>query len=764
MQLTRRGILAGAALGGGLLVAWTLLPRQFDNPLAPSDNEVAFDAWVKIAADGVVTVAVPQLEMGQGVTTLLPQIVAMELGADWRQVAVEPAPVSGAYANLPLAARWVPLWRPLLPDLASQPDDFLVERFAQGNNFTATAQGFTLPAYELACREAGASARAMLAMAAADRWDVAWEECEAAGGFIRHGENVASFAELALDAARFDAPEVPPLRAQSPSEPVGDIALGDQPRTAFPRLDLPSKVDGSHVFAADVRLPDMVYAAIRHAPLDKATLAQFDPALASGQRGLIQLVRGKNWLAALGETWWAAEEALKKIAPRFSYVRTVRSETIATKLDEAVLRGKAKVFATRGNGAQGLQSNEARRYEIAPALHATLETSSATARLIDGTLELWLATQAPEAARVAAARALGISTSNVVLYPVSAGGSFDRRLDNAIAIEVALLAREAGRPVQLTWSRWQEHVASYPRMPAVGILGAQVSADGTIATLRARLASPPTMREFGCRLFDNQTSWAAIDSVAGEADPFAVEGMDPPYAIPNVAVEHVSVAIALPTAPMRGRADAITCFMRESFLDEIARTYEREPLSYRMAMLGGDARLAACLQQVARMAEWDGGAPGTGQGLACHVMSDGVAGLGEQAPATGRIAVIATASAGAGGVRVSRIAACVDIGRVVNRDLALQQIEGGLIFGLSLALGSATDYADGLPTHGRLAALGLPTLADCPEIAVEFIASDLPPFDPGEIGVAAVAPAVANAFFAATGLRLRRLPLISALA
>ncbi len=764
MQVTRRGILAGAAAGGGLLVAWTLLPREFDNPLAPSENEIAFDAWVKIAADGVVTVAVPQLEMGQGVTTLLPQIVAMELGADWRQVAVEPAPVSGAYANLPLAARWAPLWMPLLPDLASQTDDFLVKRFAEGSNFTVTAQGTTLAAYELACRDAGASARAMLAMAAADIWGVPWEECEASGGFIRHGENVASFAELALDAARYDPPAVPPLRTEPPSEPVEDIGLGDQSRTAFPRLDLPSKVDGSLVFAADVRLPDMVYAAIRHSPLDKGTLAEFDPARASGQRGLIQLVRGKDWLAALGETWWAAEAALRKIAPQFSYVRTVRSEKIADQLDEAVLRGEATVFGTRGNGAEGLQSNEARRYEIAPAVHATLETSCATARLMDGTLELWLPTQAPEAARVAAARALGISTSDVVLYPVSAGGSFDRRLDNAVAIEVALLAREAGRPVQLTWSRWQEQLASYPRMPAIGILGAEAGADGTIATLRARLASPPFMREFGRRLFDNQTSWAAIDAVAGEADQFAVEGMMPPYAIPNVAVEHVPVSIALPTAPMRGRADAITCFMRESFIDEIAHEYDREPLSYRIGMLGGDTRLAACLQQVARMAEWDGGAPGTGQGLACHVMREGVTGIGEPAPATGRIAVIATASAGTGGVRVSRLSACVDIGRVVNRDLALQQIEGGLIFGLSLALGSSTDYADGMPTHGRLAALGLPTLANCPEITVEFIASDLPPFSPGEIGVTAVAPAVANAFFAATGLRLRRLPLISAIA
>jgi isoquinoline 1-oxidoreductase beta subunit len=309
--------------------------------------------------------------------------------------------------------------------------------------------------------------------------------------------------------------------------------------------------------------------------------------------------------------------------------------------------------------------------------------------------------------------------------------------------------------VQLTWSRLQEHVASYPRSPAAGVLAAQTDDEGNIRTLRLRVASPPTMREFGRRLFDNEVTWAAIDGLEGEADGFAVAGLVGPYGVPNLSVEHAPVTLMLPTAPMRGQADGTNCFMRECFIDELAQEYEREPMSYRIAMLGQDPAMADVLQRAARLASWDGGRPGSGQGIACHRMQ-----LGE---AVGRIAVVAEASAGEGGVRVRRLFASVAIGRVVNRDIALQQIEGGLVFGLAMALGCATEYSEGLPTHQRLSALAMPTLEDCPQIEIELVESDAEPFDPGEIGVPPVAPAVANAFASATGVRLRSIPLLSAL-
>jgi isoquinoline 1-oxidoreductase beta subunit len=232
-----------------------------------------------------------------------------------------------------------------------------------------------------------------------------------------------------------------------------------------------------------------------------------------------------------------------------------------------------------------------------------------------------------------------------------------------------------------------------------------------------------------------------------------LEGLMPAYSIPNVAIDHVPVSIGLPTGRLRGNAHGYTAFMVESFIDEVAQRKGQEPLAFRIGMLGQDLRLAQCLERASRLGEWGGGAPGTSQGLACHRMGDSLTG--------GRIALIATAAAGEGGVRVEKLAAAVDIGRVVNRDIALQQIEGGLLYGVGLALGSGIEYERGLPVQGRLAALDLPTLADSPEISVELIESNAAPFDPGELAVAPVAPAIANALFSATGLRLRRLPLLS---
>ena len=770
MKVTRRGVLVGAAAGGGLLVAWSLTPRRYATPLAPEPGEAAFDAWLTIGRDGVVTVAVPQLEMGQGVTTLLPQIVAMELGADWRQVAVEPAPISGAYANLPLAARWAEMWRPAwaapAARLADDPGDLLLERWAQAHAFTATAEGTALAAYELPCREAGASARAMLQMAAADRWDVKWEECQTQAGLVTHSDRRLGFGELAEAAARYSPPSPPPLRPDPPAEPAqaGDLA-GDA--LAYPRLDLPSKVDGSYLFAGDVRLPDMVFAAILHGPKPRAELLPFDEAAGARQPGFLGVVKGRRFLAALGETWWAAEQALGLLAPRFGVTDPLDSAALEQALDEALRVGEAHRVSERGAGAGAGAAGDAHlvsaRYDVAPALHTTLETASATARLKDGRLELWIASQAPEQARRAAAKAIGLGPGDVVLYPMPAGGSFDRRLEHDHAIEAAIIAREAaqshgGRPVQLLWSRWQEQLASHPRMPAAALLSARLAADGQIAALSARIACPPSAREFGRRLFANSTSWDAIDQTAGEADPLALEGALPPYAIADVAIDHVPARLALATGRMRANAHGLTCFMVESFVDELATAQQQEPLAYRVAMLGGDPRLVACLQRAARLARWDGGARGTGQGLACHVMGAGEEGGG------GRIALIASAEREGARVRVKRLSAAVDIGRVVNRDIALQQIEGGLVYGLGLALGSAVAYDKGLPAVARLAQLNLPTLADCPPIDIDLVASDAPSFDPGEIGVPPVAPAIANALFSAHGIRLRRLPLLSAAA
>lgn len=754
MAITRRGVLAGAAAGGGLLVAWWLLPREYRTPLVATGDEHVFGAWLKIATDGVVTVAVPQLEMGQGITTLLPQIVAYELGADWRQIAVEPAPVSGAYGNVPLAKKWMALWDPMLAGVSSATDDLMALRFAGSHRFNATAAGTSLEAYEMPCREAAAVARAMLAQEAASRWGVGWEECEVEGGFVTHGGKRATFGDLAEAAAEWTPPDPPPLRPEPPREKP--LPAESEAAPAFPRLDLPSKVDGSYRFAGDVRLPGMVFASIRHGPADGSELTGFNKDAAIGIRGLVGVIESKRWIAAAADTWWSADQALAAMKPKFVAPTPVNSSDIAARMDTVLTGGEAFPIAETGFGGEALtRVDMARRYEVEPAYAAPVETACAAARYADGRLDLWIATQAPEQARIAAARAIGISTEDVALYPMPAGGSFDARLEHDHAIEIALIAKELGRPVQLTWPRRSELIRSRPRAPAWLLLGAQLSRSnpGAIEALRLRIATPPAAREFGKRLFGNLSSMAAIRETSGEPDPLACEGAVPPYQVPALLVEHIPVEIGLPVGRVRGNSHGPTIFAIESFLDEIAAKNKLEPLSFRMTMLGGDVRLAACLQRAAQLAGWDGGVNQSGQGLACARIGEG--------PEAARIACVATARQGEGGVRVTRLSAAVDIGRIVNHDIAKQQIEGGLVFGIGIALGNPVKLRGGIPEVLDYEALGLPTLGDCPEMRIEFIPSEAPPADPGELGAVVAPPAIANALFSATGLRLRRLPLLS---
>jgi isoquinoline 1-oxidoreductase beta subunit len=439
------------------------------------------------------------------------------------------------------------------------------------------------------------------------------------------------------------------------------------------------------------------------------------------------------------------------------------SNAIDAALDAALAKGKATRLWRRGDPAALLeQPSLAARYDIEPALHAPLEPATCTARIEHGRLELWLATQAPEAARREGARAAGLGESDVVVYPMAAGGSFDARLDARIAGEAAALARATGKPVQLTWSRWQESLASLPRAPVAALLEAGMSPDKQqLLGWRSRIAAPASLRETAARVLDGESA-ASARRWQDSADPLALEGAMPPYAIPECAVDHVPVSLPLATARMRGGGAAVTAFLTESFIDECAHFGGSEPLSFRMAMLGGQPRLAACLQGVARLAMWGGGADASGQGIACHAMAL----AGPEGARHGSIAVVATARQADGAIRVETLSACVDIGRIVNVDLARQQIEGGLIFGLGLAVGGSSGYAAGRPLAGHFSQLGLPLLADCPKVDVVFVDSSAQPlaaapFDPGELGVVAVAPAIANALFSATGLRLRRLPLLS---
>jgi hypothetical protein len=443
------------------------------------------------------------------VTTLFAQIVAVELGADWAQVAVEPAPLSPAYADAVLAAHWAPLWLPtwlpILDDALGQPGNGLTALKAERGPMMLTVAGTGLAAFEQPLRVAAAALRAQLIDAAAAQWGVDAATLDTQDHAVIGGGKRLPFARLVEAALDRDPPADAPLRASPAREAPARFPAGSKP--AFPRLDLPAKVDGSFVFAADVRLPGMVHAAIAHGPQGDCVLSSWDAQGAARVPGCLGVVHAKGWVAAIGVTWHAADRAVAAMEPRFRARGPVADgNAIDAALDKALQQGKAQRLWGQGDPTALLEKPSlTARYDIATALHAPLEPATCTARIEHGRLELWLATQAPEAARREGARVAGLAEADVVVYPMAAGGSFDARLDARIAGEAAALARATGKPVQLTWSRWQESLASLPRAPVSALLEAGMSPDKQqVLGWRSRIATPASLRETAARVLDGE--------------------------------------------------------------------------------------------------------------------------------------------------------------------------------------------------------------------------------------------------------------------
>ncbi|PAX07174.1 xanthine dehydrogenase family protein molybdopterin-binding subunit [Sphingomonas lenta] len=722
-RVSRRGLLIGGGAGVGLVVAWSLWPRDYPANLAVGPGEHAFGAWLKVGEDGRVTVTVPQAEGGQGVYTALPQIVADELGADWRQVGVEAAPVNPLYAN-PLG----------VAELFEGAFGRVPERFASA---MLTAGSTSVRQFEGPARAAAATARALLQQAAARRWDVSWRDCGVDRGFVTHGTERLRFAELAADAVGGDAPDPPPVGQGR--------GAGRLTGKSVPRIDAPSKVDGSAQFAGDVRLQDMVHARVRGGPLGDGRLVSVDRTAADRVRGLVQVVETPRWVAAVGVTGWAAERGLDALKPRFETREVPPDEAAIRRALEAALRMEGKRVAGEGDVAAALGGGRRieATYAVGLGVHASIETASAVAAYRDGRLELWCQTEAPAHARAAAARGAGVGEGDVVVHPMLIGGGFGARLETELIEQAAHLAVVLRRPVNLVRTRSEEIAQGRHRPPAMARMAASLGAGGLVQGWSAKIASPATGKALARRLLGRAATLAS----AGER--YAVGGAAPPYRIPAWAVDHHAADIGIETGHLRGGAHGYTCFFNECFLDELAKAGGQEPVSFRIGMLGGNPRLARCLSTAASLGGWDGGRPGTGQGIACHSFRGG------------HIAVLAEADRSGGGrPRVTRLVAAADCGTMVNPDLVRQQIEGGLIFGLGLALGASTGLAAGRPTARGFDRLWLPLLVDAPEVTVDLIENGEASGGVSELAVPPVAPAVANALEAATGVRARTLPLL----
>jgi isoquinoline 1-oxidoreductase beta subunit len=559
----------------------------------------------------------------------------------------------------------------------------------------------------------------MLIGAAADRWNVDEKECDTADGLVINGVRTFTFGELAEEAAERSPPRHPVFRQSTKQR------LAGQP---LQRLDGPSKSNGSMRFAGDVRLPGMLYASVRLSP-PGGKLTRFERDAVKGAPGVRHVAARDDWVAVVADSWWWAERAMKAADPVFSGIQS--PSDMRGLFDKALTDGDAEEWFSRGDYDATVRGSRplAATYFVAPSPHLGLEPISATARPSGSGIELWSAALAPSLS----------GSGDALLYPMPAGepaGAAMEPIANPIA---SFLARELKRPVQVVLS--QSGSQNHDRLASGGLarMTALPGAGGLTAAWQMRVALADGLGSALARL--------AGDNAPSKFGKTSLDGAVPPYAIPHLRIEADHPALPFNFGYMRGSPKRELTFFTESFVDELARAAGLEPLAFRMAMLGTDARLARCLQGAARMAQWDGGGAGSTMGIA------GCSAFGSH------IGLVAMASIGDDQrVKVHRLAAAVDCGRVINSGLVQQQIEAGLVWALGQATAASPEWVAGMPRARPLGGIGLPRLGDTPDIAVQVIPSSEAPGGISSLAPTVLAPAVANAIFAGSGKRMRSLP------
>ena len=696
----RRTLLIGGVAGVGLIVAVAAWPRRAGSPLRAGKGERVFGPYLRIGSDGGVTVAVPQAETGQGSWTALAQIAANELGAAWEKVAVEPAPIAPGYANR-VAGQII------------------------GTATRLTGLSTSVRSFEAPLREAGAMARHLLCAAAAARWGVAVEQCDARDGMVSDGNRALAFAELVDEAALLHPPASVRLRG------AGKGPLAGQ---SLARIELPAKADGSLRFAGDVRLPGLRFAAVRMAP-PGGRLTGFDRAAAQ-VAGHVRLVVREEWIVAVAETSWAANRALGAANPQFRAPANSDSPAIEALLFGA-LAGPMRRTVGRGDYDEAVEGRRplAATYTIAPAPHWSIEPSTVVVRLAAGRCELWAGTRAADLVAAAAAKALALRAEDVTLYPMPLGDGGGAAIDARLATIAVTAARELGAPLALTMPAASAQNHDEARPPMMARIAALPAGANGIAAWHGRFA--------GAAGID-----AAVARAGGhEAPELSPRGAVPPYAAGAVRIEAASARLPIRSGYGRGDIEALTAFANESFIDELARARGVEPLAFRIGLLGGQPRLARVLSAAASRGGWDGGARGSAMGIAC-------------ASAFGsHIGLLAEASIGPDQrIKVSRLVAAVDAGRLINPGLARQQIEGGLLHALASVTAAAPEVVAGMMRARGLKVMGLERGVTMPSITVLMVEGTGKSGGISDLAETVVAAAMANALYAATGLRLRRLP------
>jgi isoquinoline 1-oxidoreductase beta subunit len=708
-NLSRRKLLrAGATIGGGLLLSLRL-PFAMGQAQVASNDTFTPNAFISIDGDGQIVLTMPYVEMGQGTYTAIPMLVAEELEVDLKQVRLEHAPPNEKlYAN---------------PLLGVQ---------ATGNS--NAIRGAWQP-----LRQAGAIARTMLVAAAAKRWNVDPASCRAQGGEVLHaptGRKI-KYGELAADAAHQPVPENVALKRPEEFKLIGKPAK---------RLDTPAKVNGTAVFGIDVRPPGVKIATLTQSPVFGGHVKSVDDAAAKAVKGVHQIVRLDDAVAVVADHMGAAKKGLAALVIKWDDGPHAKLNTsdIAGELEKATLNSGpvAQNIGDVDKATASAATKVEATYQVPFLAHAAMEPMNCTAHVRNDGCEVWVGSQALARAQATAAKTTGLSLDHVVVHNHLIGGGFGRRLDVDGVTRAVQIAMHVDGPVKVVWTREEDIQHDLYRPYWFDRITAGLDKNGNPISWNHRYAGSSVLARWLPPAFKNGL------------DPDSTEGaINLVYALPNMHVEYLRVEPpGIPTAFWRSVGPSHNVFVTESFIDELAAAAQQDAVAYRRALLDQSPRAKAVLELAAEKAGWRQPLPErVGRGVCLQsVFGTYVA----------QVAEVEVAKNGA--VRVRRVVCAVDCGTVVNPDTVRAQIQGAVIFGITAALHGEVTLKNGRIEQTNFDTYQMLRIDEAPAIEVHIIESSEPPGGMGECGTAAIFPAVTNAIYAATGKRLRKLPVDSA--
>jgi len=707
--LSRRMMLkASAAVGGGLLLGF-MLPAFVSDAGAADPSTFSPNAFIRIDGGGQVTLIIPQVEMGQGTYTSMPMLIAEELEVGLDQVRVEHAPANDKlYAN------------PLI-------------------GFQVTGGSTSVRSAWEPLRQAGAAGRIMLIAAAAHSWNVAPDSCHAEKGQVIHSATgrKLSYGDLADKATTLPVPAKVALK-----DPKDFTLIGTSPK----RLDTPDKVNGKAQYGIDTRLPNMKVATIAACPVFGGKLASVDDSKAKAIKGVYKVVRLENAVAVVADHMGAARKGLEALDIKWDEGPNakVSSADLAKELETA--SRKPGAIGTKTGDIEKAMAGAAQKieavYELPFLAHATMEPMNCTVHLREDGCDVWLGTQVMTRVQEAVAKVTGLPIDKVQVHNHLLGGGFGRRLEVDSAIQAAQIAKQVDVPVKLVWTREEDIQHDIFRPFYYDKLAAGLDEKGMPIAWSHRVVGSSVVARWLPQAYKNDLDSDAVNGAAG------------PYSFPNVLVDYVrhEPPKGMNTGWWRGVGITHNAFMVESFIDELALAAKKDPLEFRRSLLSKEPRARAVLDLAAEKAGW--GKPmaaGSGRGLSV------IFGFGSY------VAQVAEVAIGKDGqVRVQRVVCAVDCGRIVAPDTVKAQMEGGTIFGITAALYGNITLKDGRVEQSNFDTYQSLRINEAPAIEVYLVDSTEAPGGIGEPGTATVAPAVANAIFAATGKRLRKLPIDSA--